>query len=289
MNAQEFTNLYTKRKADETLTPFQDEMGFSLVRYYPDNTPYERDGRRMFIKVAILERGFFYEVNMTKPEQHNERAGYILTDGEEYKKKVTNFTSDIDSKEFYFDESAKKIIHSKTKKQFSLNEFVDILESNHLSDRLFLKRKINSAVEFVLKVFFWLVDRHYERTKVFLDIYKFKKGEQVKTEEKQNIDPFFKYFYITKNTLFVFLLFTTLGAVLWGQFWPFGDFSVSNPAIVLLFFLALSLCEKFSLWLSDKIQDFLFPDKDIFTERKVNFVEKMHEYQQRNKFNLKLK
>jgi len=288
MNAQEFTNLYSKRKIDDVLTPFEGETGFSLVRFYPEGTQYEKDGRRMFMKVAIIDRGFFYEVNMTKPEKRGETTRYILTDGDKYKKRVTNFICDVESGEFKFNEDLKKIIHAKTKKEFSLNAFVDILATNHLSDRLFWKRKLNSVVSRFLTLFFWLADRHYERMEVSLDRYRMKRDGKTVVEEKKNIEPFFKYFYISKNVLFAALLLTFPTALFFGRLWPYGDFSVSNPTIVLLFFLVLFVCEKFSIWLYEKIKEFFVQEEHVFNKREQNFIEKLHSYQDRNKFNLKI-
>ena len=90
MQAELFKNLYTKQGQDETITPFQNEAGFSLIRSYPQGTKYHTDGMRMFMKVAVLNEGLFYAVDMTKPEQRGGKAEYIITGGEKYKNKVTN-------------------------------------------------------------------------------------------------------------------------------------------------------------------------------------------------------
>lgn len=288
MNSEEFKNLYSMKDSDESITPFTNEAGFSLIRKYPEGTSYHKDGRRMFIKVALLERGFFYEVNMTKPEKKEETTSYILTDGKEYKRKITNFFSD--DSEFTFDNTTKKVIHQPTRKSFSIDEFIEILVANHLSDRLFFKRIWNEFANRILKFLFWLSDAHYERVKTAIDKYRYDKGEiPSPKEEKKNIEPFFKYFYISKNILFAILLITFPSAVFLGHLWAYGDFSLSNPSLVLFFFLILFSCEKFSIWLDKKIKEFIMPPKDFFTEKKVNFLEKMHNYQYQNRFKLKLK
>jgi len=171
MNAQEFTKLYTKQISDETITPFKKETGFSLIRLYPKDTPYRRDGRRMFIKVAVLDHSLFFSVDITKPGVKEESNSYILTDGEEHKKKVTNFFSGTSDGEFIFDEERKEIKYSKTNKYFTLNEFVEILAKNHLSDRLYWKRKLNTLNNILLKAIFWLSDEHYEKTHISMDKY----------------------------------------------------------------------------------------------------------------------
>ncbi|OGZ42174.1 MAG: hypothetical protein A3C80_02035 [Candidatus Ryanbacteria bacterium RIFCSPHIGHO2_02_FULL_45_43] len=287
MNAQEFTNLYTHQTSDESITTFQNEMGFSLIRLYPESTPYHNDGRRMFVKIAALDRGFFYGVDMTKPQKREETTDYVITDGEEYKKKVTNFMSD--GSEFTFDENSKKIIHEPTGKKFSMNEFVEILVANHLSDRLFFKRIRNEVANRILKFIFWLSDAHYERIQTAIDKYHYGKGENPPPkDDKENIEPFFKYFLISKNILFAVLLVTFPSAVFLGHLWKAGEFSLSNPSLVLLFFLVLFSCEKFSIWLGRKIKEFVMPSRDIFAEKKVNFMERLHDYQYSNKFDLKL-
>lgn len=298
MDAKEFTNHYTKQDSDEAITPFQDEAGFSLIRSYPKETPYYKDGRRMFIKVAALDRGFFYGVDMTKPEKRGETTEYIITEGGEYKKKITNFISD-GSSEFVVDNVNKKIMHQPTSKVFTLNEFVDILVANHLADRLFWKRKLNTFIDLILKTLFWLSDKHYERVRVMMDKYHFSQGKKPAVEEQTNIEPFFKYFYISKNFIFGVLLMTFLIAVLAAVFperiplkyiWHslFGEFSLSNPMVVLLFFLSLFSSEKLSIWLNKNINNFLMPQDSHFSKQKESFIEKLHNYQFNNKFDLKL-
>lgn len=253
----------------------------------------------MFIKIAALDRGFFYGVDMTKPEKRGETTDYVVTDGEEYKKrKITNFISD--GSEFSFDNTSRKVIHQPTNKSFTMNEFVEILVTNHLADRLFLKRQLNASINVVLKVLFWLSDKHYERVRVSIDKYHFSRDNKPIPEEQKNIEPFFKYFYISKNLIFGILLMVFLFAILaaifpnmipvkniWHSF--FGEFSLSNPVLVLLFFLALFSSEKLSIWLNKKIKDFLMPEKNYFSEEKENFIERMHNFQLQNKFNLKIK
>src|SRR3989344_8010626 len=130
MTKDEFLKLYTKQDTDNTITPFTNEIGFSLIRDYPKNTPYFKDNRKMFIKVALLKDRLFYSVDMTKPGQRvEEPVSYVISQGEEYKKKTTNFFSD-NQEPFVFDENTKKIIFKPKNKNFTLNEFVDILVSN---------------------------------------------------------------------------------------------------------------------------------------------------------------
>lgn len=287
MNGEEFKNLYSMQGSDESITPFTNEVGFSLIRKYPEGSAYFKDRRRMFIKVAVLSRGFSYGVDMTKPDKRGEATEYVITDGDEYKKKITNFISD--EGEFSFDDATQEVVHQPTGKRFTMNEFVEILVANHLSDRLFFKRIWNELANRVLKSLFWLSDAHYEQVQTMIDKYHYDKGENPPPkDEKKNIEPFFKYFYISKNILFSILLISFPSAVFFGHLWIYGDFSLSNPSLLLLFFLILFSCEKFSIWLDKKIKEFLMPSRKHFAEKKVNFMEKLHNYQYSNKFNLKL-
>lgn len=296
---QEFTNLYEKQKQDEVLTPFGNEIGFSLVRFYPKDSVPEDENLRMFIKVAILERGLFYSVDMTKPDIEGEKISYVIVFDSQYNKKVTSFVSDIDDKEFVFDPINKKIIHNKTKKEFTLNEFIGVLVKNHLSDRLFWKRKFNFLSNLVLKILFWLSDRRYEKVQVSIDKYHFSKENKPIIEEEKKFEPFFKYFYISKNLIFTILLASLFIAILSSVFYKvlplaciwnslFGEFSLSNPPVILFFFLALFSFEKVSVWLNTNIKKFLIPEQSIFYKHEENFIEKLHNYQYNNKFNLKI-
>src|SRR4051812_13079744 len=94
MDANYLFDLYRKTSPDEVVTPFNNEPGLSIIRPYPESTPYHTDGMRMFIKIANLERGLYYSVDMTKPENSEGDNQYVILSGKDYKKKVTNFYSD---------------------------------------------------------------------------------------------------------------------------------------------------------------------------------------------------
>ena len=296
MNKEDFLKLYTKKEVDDSVTPFTNEIGFSLIRNYPKNTHYHKDGKKMFIKIAVLQGKLFYAVDMTKPEQREGKSiSYIITDGQEYRKKTTNFFSD-NQEPFIFEESTKKIIFTPKNKSFTVNEFVEILVLNHLSDRLFGKRILNWIADLLLKLLFWLSDKHYEKIRVAIDKYHFNRDNQPIKEDEKSVEPFFKYFYISKNTIFAMLLLIFFLAVLsiifpgvmfLEKIWPFGEFTLSNPYVVLFLFLVLFSGEKFSIWLNRKIKEFF--EKESVFEKKVNFIERLHNYQYQNKFKLRLK
>lgn len=293
INAADFLALYQRHPDDEVLTPFTNDTGFSIVRKYPEGTPYNKDGMRMFIKLAILDRGFFYSIDMTLPrvDEGDDHISYSIQDGDKYKQHVTNFYSDTDP--FEFDETQKKIVHTPTGKLYAVTEFINVLVTNHLSDRLYYKRKKNWIVEQFLKLIFWLDNRRFERIRVMLDKYRAENTQKVDTES--NPDPFFKYFKIKKNILIVilglFFVLITSSVLLpkWiplQRWWIFGSFNLSNPYVVLCIFLVMLICEKFSVYLNSSI-DYFFATK-TFEKDKINWVEKLFNYSQKNQFELKL-
>lgn len=298
MTIDDFTNLYIKQDRDDSVSSFKNEVGFSLVRQYPKTSEYYNKPIRIFIKVAILEKGLFYSVDMTKVETEGEKTEYIIQH-DDRSKKYTNFFSDSSELEFVFDELSGKIKHIKKNKEFTLNQFIEILEKNHLSDCLFWKRKANWCVETILRTLFWLSDRHYDKVRTPIDKYYFKKdGKPIPTSEK-SIEPFFKYFYISKNFIFLLLLVSFFCALVIASFpcyfpvkslWEhlFGEFTLSNPFVVLLFFLTLFTSEKVSIKLNKKINDFLMPQENFFSKTKENFIERLHNYLYNNKFDLKV-
>lgn len=213
---------------------------------------------------------------MVHHEQNPER--YIIVSGEEYKKRTTNFYFK-EEEGLVFNQDTHKIYHEKTKQTFSLNELVQILVQNHLSDRERWKRKKNYLANALLKVVFWLSDKHYERVQVMLDLHRLNpKREHDKGDEK-NIEPFFKYFLIPRNTLFAFLLLAFPVSI--SMYLLSGiDLSLSNSVIVLFFFLLLFILEKVSIGLDGKIKKFF--------DKENNFISRVHKYQFQNKFTLKL-
>jgi len=289
MNSTDFRQLYTKQPSDLVLTPFDEETGFSLVREYPEGTAYKEDGRVMFIKVAILDRGLFYSVDMTIPEKEKIKEGhvrYILVDRPNYKK-ITNFVSNTGDKEFVFSEEKQRILHPSSKKELTLNEFVDTLVKNHMSDPLFWEKKLKKAAVFLLKTFFLLNDGRYNSFETEVEMYNIGRGQKNFEEDKESLDPFFKHFYVSKNMLLLLLcILTPLSFFLYSR-WPFGDFSVSNPTVVFSFFLILFLFDRASATLRQNIKSFMESKKSSGRQRK-NFIERLHAYQQKNSFNLKV-
>jgi hypothetical protein len=298
MEKEAFVNLYIKQNRDCFITPFDNEVGFSIIRKYPNTSIYKNKLVRIFIKVAIIEKRLFFSVNMVKVENDEKKSEYIIQ-SDDGSKKYTNFLSDSTKPEFIFDESSQKIKHVKKNKNFTLNQFIDVLEKNHLSDCLFWKRKANLWVNIFMKIFFWLCDRKYDKEKIRFERPNKRDNDPKPIQQEKNIEPFFKYFYISKNFIFLLLLITLFGAIFTNYFscyffiqdaWNnlFGEFTLSNPFVILLFFLILFTSEKISIKFNKKINDFLIPDQSVYSRQKENFIKKLDDYLHMNKFDLKI-
>ncbi len=290
MDSSELLKLYTKKERDEKTVGFIDGVGFSIIRDYPEETKYFEDNMKMFIKVSVEGEKISYSVNMTEPKGEEPEISYSITDGDKYKKRVTNYYSSGEverDREFEFT-ADKKVKVLKTGKEISINDFVEVLESNHLSDRMFWKRKLNTLNELILKFVFWLANKKYEsRAQLSIDIYHFQQGTKEELVKQKDIEPFFNYFYISKNLLFSVLLISFIGGVISWQNWPFGDFSASNPILILLIFLTLFMLEIISLALQERINKLFEKEETFYKKEKKNFVEKLYKYQMTNKFKLK--
>jgi hypothetical protein len=290
VNSEQFKDLYLPQPGDETIISFRGEdIGFSLVRLYPQDTLYYKDGKRIFLKLALIKEGLFWSVEMTTPQEEEGKRIYVISEGEEYKKRVTNFFSDK-SDPFVFDFDNKKILHAKSGKSFSVNEFVDILVFNHLSDRMAMKRILNFLVETLLMIIFWLIDKRYDKIRVSVDLFHVRRGKKVLENGEKNTEPFFKYFSMSRNMVFALLALSFFIAIPIQPIWSFGEFTLSNPFIVLSFLLLLFIGEKVSQWLEKQVDRFFNENEEqMFDKPKINFIKKLHEYQYRNKFELRLK
>lgn len=296
MDAKYLASLYKKQIYDELVTPFDSEAGFSVVRLYPNSLQYHKDGKRIFIKIAVSDDALFYGVDMVNPEKkENGDIRYAIVDSGKYKNKVTNFVSGSDESEFYFDIKENNIIYKKTGKKFTLNEFIDILERNHLRDRLFIKKKLNSVVNIILRIIFILSNRHYDKIEAYLD-RSFRKYTNETIEDHKSTEPFFKYFNIPKNSILLFLVMSLLILVtityllktcsIEQPIYPLDDLTLSNPIVILLLFIGLFFTEKISVAVDKRINSFLRPDQSSDSNR--NFIEKLHDFQFQNKFKLKI-
>lgn len=279
MNSEEFSKLYTKSNSDESLIQFKDDLGFTLIRKYHKDSEYFRDNKRIFIRLYLVGNDVNGGVEMVEAEEEGASSYRIVTDNK-YKGKITNFRFSGDQ-EIIFDSEKKEIFYQPKKLYFTLNQFIEMLVKNHLSDRVFFRRNFNNIINFFLKFIFWLSNKHYDRVEVMLEIYHPTQKNEHDKEDEKIIEPFFKYFYISKNILFSFLLVAFPTSILLMDIYCFKNFSISNPAIVLFFFLILFVFEKLSISLDKKIK--------LFFRKETNFISWLHNFQFSESFELNIK
>lgn len=276
MTSEEFVKLYkTSTSLEEVITPLKEGVGFTLVREYESDCIYSKENKKMFILLYLSDCNIGGGIDMVSADEDNLDKYKVVTD-----KKITNFRFGKEE-ELFFDKKTSQIYYTPKGKYFSINELVDILVANHLSDKLFWKRQKNILCNRILRFLFWLSDKHYEMIQVMLERYHPNPENKIAKKDDKNIEPFFKYFYISKNILFLFLFVAFPLSILIPFFWFFKDFSISNPTVILFLFLILFIFEKLSVWLDGKIKSF-FKDEN-------NFIAKLHNYQFFDQFKLKLK
>lgn len=279
MQPQEFRDLYIEQKQDLGVTTFQDVAGFSVVKEYPENTKFFKDGNLMFIRVYLRDGFVCGGIEMVDGKGHDNGI-YYLVDVNKYKNKVTGF-SFFEEEDIIFDPIAKKVHIGKQKRNLSLNEFIDVLVKNHLQDKLFFKRKINFLAQVLVMFVFWLSDQKYDDVRIFVNIDNSQLQNQNKI--KKDAEPFFKYFYISKNILFTLSTFVILLLFFFQHYNIIKSklFVVSNPIFIFAFFLFLFISEKITVFLGEKIEEFIGKDK------KENFISRLHLYRYKNSFKLK--
>lgn len=281
MNSVDFVKFYQKQDSDELVIPFKDEVGFTVIKKYELGSKYFNEEKLMFIRLYLTEgtvlNGGVEMVDSNKVNEKND--SYKITDISKYCGNITNFRFGFEEN-FIFDLKKGLIFHKKSKKQFTLNKFIDILVYNHLSDRLFLKRNLNKIINLFLKFLFWLSDKHYSGVSIMLETYYPKQRNEHDKIDDKNIDPFFKYFCISKNLLFSLFLISFFSSLLISKIFCSIDFSLSNPSLVLFFFLILFVFEKLSVWLDASIK--------LFFKKEKNIIYKLYNYPFTNSFKLKL-
>lgn len=268
ISPDEFRNLYKDQRDDLSVTTFKDVPGFSIVRNYPQGTEFFNDGNLIFIRIFLDGNNVCGGVEMVSGDGHKQ-GRYFLVGDEKYKKKVTGFAF-YKEEELIFDLENKKIYNKEKRKSFSVNEFIDILVKNHLSDKLFFRRKISFIVRKFLVLIFWLSDRKYDIKEFFQDNIS---KSQIQIPVEKNKDPFFKYFKISKNILFLITMIV-FAVLLFLQYHMQKElFSISNPIFIFAFFVVLFVFEKISIALEIKIQE-CTKNK----EKKVNFIFRLHSF-----------
>ncbi len=280
MNSLDLIKLYKKTAEDELVTPFKDDyVGFSVVREYKKNTTYFKEDKRIFIKIYLVNNQLHGSVSMVN-SNNGETDNYLITDISKYKGKITNFEFN-DTENFIFNDKKRKILYKPKEKFYTLNQIIDILVDNHLHDRLFLQRVIHFLTDKLIKCLFLLNDQKYDPVKAMMQIHNSSLSQGIETTEKKKTEPFFNYFYISRNTLFAFLFLSLVLSLISPLKNIFGESNVSNPKIVFLFFIMLFVSEKVSVFLDQAILSFY--------KNQENFIYKLHNYNIFGPFKFKIK
>ena len=136
-------------------------------------------------------------------EKNEDNSFTVVYDEKKYKKRFTNFFFNK-SENIILDVKDNKFVIKKRFKiyRFSINDFIQVLVKNHLSDLLFLRRKINILKIGFLKSIFWSIDSKYDWIEYYHKIHEEKstpnKAGQVSIDllNDPEPEPFFKYFKI---------------------------------------------------------------------------------------------
>ncbi len=276
-DSEEFKIKYKKVENDENITGITDAIGITIVRNYNEDTEYFKDGKQMFIKLYM--RGEFMAGGIEMVEKKKDDTYTIFHDREKYKNKFTGF---------YFNEEENITINEKNggviinrggkKSYFSLNELIDLLVKNHLSDRLFWIGKKNFLIKKVLSILFLLMDSKYSYIDYEEEV-RDGRANGVKDEIKIGTEPFFKYFKVYKNMLFLLSIFSLIILIYIEQanYINSIELSISNPILLFSFIIALFLLHFISEYLHLK------------KINKSSFIYKLHSKSLNTSFKLKIK
>lgn len=277
-NSKEFKKLYKQVSNDEKVTKIIDAVGITIVRKYDEKSEYFKDGKRMFIKLYVRDGFLVGGVDMV---EENKRGGYTIFDSKKYKKKFTNFYFGTEENIKFSLQSNKVFIKRKNKKKiFSLNDFVDLLVKNHLSDKLLWTKKKNYLKKIILKGIFILTDSKYDYVDYYHEIHEDRISDNEKKREiKISKEPFFKYFKIYKNMLFVSFVFLFCMLIIIKKYKLIieDNFSTSNPILLFSFTIILFLLHYLSSFFHIKKKD------------REGFIYKLHNSSLSTNFKLKIK
>jgi len=296
ITSERFLNLYQKVANDENVIKIEDAPGITIVRKYNEGSEYFKDGKRMFIKLYLKDNYIVGSVDMV--EKNEDNSFTVVYDEKKYKKRFTNFFFNK-SENIILDVKDNKFVIKKRFKiyRFSINDFIQVLVKNHLSDLLFLRRKINILKIGFLKSIFWSIDSKYDWIEYYHKIHEEKstpnKAGQVSIDllNDPEPEPFFKYFKIYRKILFFTISMETIILLYYFEkinvnsytsnhnFYKIltvDNFTISNPILLFVFFITLFCLHYFSIFLKGKIYD------------KNGFIYKIHNSSLNNSFSLKI-
>lgn len=251
ISSKELKSLYNLTDRDDDIFELNDITGIHIIRKYKDNFINLKNDR-MFIKLYIPDKEKLYvqgAVDRVKSKDANGSDFYTIvypTEKLKYKKPTSFFFGEDEG--IKFDNSSNKVIFRK--KEFTLNEFVDLMEKNHYRDMFLFSRIVRSIRIFSIKLLFFLIDSKYEE----FDYIWRDRATSSQTSEKiksasSKADPLFHYFYIYKNLLGLFFLLLAFPIFYLSLCLSTHYFTISNPFIIFLSLFILYILEKISDWL----------------------------------------
>ena len=157
ITSEKFFNLYQRVSNDEGVIKISGATGITIIRKYDENSRYFKDGKKIFLKFYVRDG---YITGSVELAQKNEDGTYTTFDSSKpYEHPFTNFFFGKEENITFNNDKQKILIKRKNKTyEFNINDFVELLIKNHLTDRLFWKRKINKLkISFLVFVFGLLI------------------------------------------------------------------------------------------------------------------------------------
>ena len=137
----EFFLIFIKTSKDEEIVKISDAPGITIIRKYDEITKYFKDGKKIFVKFYIRDGYINGGVDMAQKMRVEGTRLMILPNHINIPILISFFSKD---ENITFNNNAQTIVIKRKNKiyKFNVNDFVDLLIKNHLSDRLFWKRKL---------------------------------------------------------------------------------------------------------------------------------------------------
>ncbi len=246
MNGEKITsnnlfNLYTRGSRDEDVFKIDEGgVGLQIIRKYKTE---QKEDVLMFISFYLKDEIVVGGVKRVKSPNVDEHKSYqiIFNDGKDYLNYHFNKSDNVK-----FDFSKQKILFSK--KEFSLNDFIDLLENNHLRSVSFS----GNIKEILFKTF----DKLFPFFLPKGNIYNIQGVERSRADMPK--DPLFEYFYIDKRYLFLLFLIGLYPLFRLSQFLNPNWFTITNP---FLLFLVLVI-----FFLLEILTNFMYKNPDLLFE-----------------------
>ena len=137
--SKDFHAWFKQSERDEYVFALGDYPGIQIVRKYTDQRLADK---RMFIKFLVMEEGgvsfVWGGVDMVQDRPNEDMGGWTIVFNEKGLFRKPTSYSFHRPEDIRLDTGSKLIVFQSTK--YSLNEFIDLLEQNHLRDMFFWSR-----------------------------------------------------------------------------------------------------------------------------------------------------